>query len=88
MTKLSILLSTVDDRIYSAENILLHQFDDTEFIVVHQITDQTKTTPYQNFYAKFSTTQVKFIQKFEKGTGRSRNAAMENENKSHNFCRR
>jgi glycosyltransferase involved in cell wall biosynthesis len=78
MKKLSILLSTINDRIYAAESILLQNFEDTEFIVVHQITDYDTADNYQSFYAKFDSEKTKFIPRFEKGTGRSRNCAMEN----------
>ena len=53
MKKLSILLSTINDRIYAAESILLQNFEDTEFIVVHQITDYDTADKYQSFYTKF-----------------------------------
>lgn len=80
MKKLSILLSTINDRIYAAESILLQQFEDSEFIVVHQITDNTNADKYGSFYDKFNRGNIKFITRFEKGTGRSRNCAMESAN--------
>lgn len=77
MKKLSILLSTINDRIYAAESLLLQQFEDSEFIVVHQITENTNADKYNSFYEKFNAENIKFIPRFEKGTGRSRNCAME-----------
>ena len=78
MKKLSILLSTINDRIYAAESILLQNFEDTEIIVVHQITESNTSEKYVSFYAKYDKDKIKFISRFEKGTGRSRNCAMEN----------
>ncbi len=78
MIKLSILLSTINDRIYATESILLQQFEDTEFIVVHQITNSNTEVDYQDFYSKFKADNIHFITRFEKGTGRSRNCAMQN----------
>lgn len=78
MKKLSILLSTINDRIYAAEQILLHRFVDTEFIIIHQITNNFSPSSYQSFYEKFNSQPIHFIQQFEKGTGKSRNAAMKN----------
>lgn len=76
MITLSILLSTINDRIYAAESLLQQQFEHTEFVVVHQITDLSKTDTYSNFYNKFDNTRVRFVRQFAKGTGKSRNTAM------------
>lgn len=78
MKKLSILLSTINDRIYAAKPILLQNLEDTEFIVVHQITGDKTAEEYQSFYSGFNPENIHFIQRFEKGTGRSRNCAMKN----------
>ncbi len=78
MKKLSILLSTINDRIYNTTELLAHTFADTEFVVVHQITDAYFPDAYLPFYEKYRGRPVKFVQKLEKGTGKSRNAAMEN----------
>lgn len=78
MKKLSILLSTINDRIYAADSILLQNVEDTEFIVVHQITESDTSEKYQSFYSRFDKETIKFFPRFEKGTGRSRNCAMEN----------
>ncbi len=80
MKKLSILLSTINDRIYATESILLQNFEDTEFIVVHQITDHDTADNYQSFYTRFDSERIKFIPRFEKGTGKSRNCAMKHAN--------
>lgn len=78
MKKLSILLSTINDRIFDAENLLQTRFENAEFVVVHQITNLSKTDTYSNYYNKYDSNYVRFIQMFEKGTGKSRNAAMQN----------
>jgi len=78
MKKLSILLSTINDRIFDTAIILQHQFENAEFIVVHQITDLSKKDTYSNFYNKFDNQQVRFIVQYAKGTGKSRNTAMAN----------
>ncbi|MFI5172066.1 MAG: glycosyltransferase family 2 protein [Chitinophagales bacterium] len=75
--KMSILVSTINDRIYGAEHILLQLFDDTEFIVIHQLTDVTRASTYQEYYNKFIGKDIHFIQQFETGTGKSRNTAMQ-----------
>ena len=77
MKKLSILLSTINDRIYAAEPLLQNRFEDTEFVVVHQITNLSKTDTYSNFYNKFDSAYVRFVPMFAKGTGKSRNLAMQ-----------
>ena len=77
MKKLSILLSTINDRIYAAEPLLQNRFEDTEFVVVHQITNLSKTDTYSNLYNKFDSAYVRFVPMFDKGTGKSRNLAMQ-----------
>ncbi|HNA58129.1 MAG TPA: glycosyltransferase [Chitinophagales bacterium] len=76
MPQLSILLSTINDRIFQAETILNTPLPDTEFVVVHQLTEGNVAENYQSFYARFTEKPVRFIQQSAKGTGRSRNAAL------------
>ncbi len=78
MKKLSILLSTINDRIYHAEKIFTKQFADTEFIVVHQVTNVSMVDEYNSYYRNFEKGNIKFIQRFERGTGKSRNIALQN----------
>ncbi len=78
MKKLSILLSTINDRIFDTATILQHQFENTEFVVVHQITDLLKKDTYSNFYNKYNESHVRFIVQYAKGTGKSRNTAIAN----------
>lgn len=78
MKKLSILLSTINDRIFDAARLLELRFDNSEFVVVHQITDLSKSDTYSNFYNKYANTDIRFIPMYAKGTGKSRNAAMAN----------
>ncbi len=77
MPKLSILLSTIDDRIFQTENILSGNIADSEYIIVHQITDALKAPIYRDFYNRFSSPAYVFIQQFAKGTGKSRNCALD-----------
>jgi len=78
MKKLSILLSTINDRIFDAARLLELRFDNTEFVVVHQITDLSKSDTYSNFYNKYANADIRIIPMYAKGTGKSRNAAMAN----------
>ncbi len=77
MPKLSILLSTIDRRIYNASHLLNNKLPDTEVIVIHQITEKENIDVYENYYGRFDKEKVKFLQRFESGTGKSRNLALE-----------
>lgn len=76
MPQLSILLSTINNRIFQAEHILHAALPDTEYVVVHQLTEGNTAEMYASFYAQFASEHVRFIQQSAKGTGRSRNAAL------------
>lgn len=78
MKKLSILLSTLNDRILNAEKILSDKNSDTEIVVVHQITDGRTADAFASYYQKYAGPEIRFITMYEKGTGKSRNTAMAN----------
>lgn len=77
MKKLSILLSTLDDRIFSSEKIFENALTGVEYIIIHQVTDISKVDGYSEYYKKFQRENVLFFQRHEKGTGKSRNLALQ-----------
>lgn len=79
MPQISILLSTINNRIFSTEKILTGLPADCECVIVHQLTENENAEPYDVYYKKFETNErIHFIPRFEKGTGKSRNCALEN----------
>lgn len=72
MTRLSICIATIDDRIEHLRLPEQQQPDSIEWIVIHQITD---TTDYSAFYATHPHVQFHTMQ--GKGLSRSRNAALQ-----------
>lgn len=76
MIKLSILLSTINDRIFNTTELLSRQFENTEWIIVHQVTDLSKADQYRAFYEQYASPTYQFFPLYAKGTGISRNTAM------------
>jgi GT2 family glycosyltransferase len=72
MKRISICISTIDDRIHGIRNLLDQALPEAEYTVVHQITNlQT----YQAFYQDYPA--VIFIPMQGKGLSRSRNLALQ-----------
>jgi glycosyltransferase involved in cell wall biosynthesis len=75
--RLSILISTLAERIYSTETILANPIVGVEYLIVHQVSE-ADAVAYNTFYERFQSDAIRFIVQHSVGTGVSRNCAMEN----------
>jgi glycosyltransferase involved in cell wall biosynthesis len=69
---ISILISTIDDKIHKAKNVLLSPRDDIEYIISHQYTSEA----YKEIPADLLRNDVTISQIEGKGVARSRNNAI------------
>lgn len=72
MKRISICISTIDDRIHGIRNLLDQALPDAEYTVIHQLTNGLS---YQSFYQDYP--MVIFIPLQGKGLSRSRNLALQ-----------